>query len=58
MPRRPGILLILLASGLCDSYQVAANAAFVHAIPDAMRGQAFGLARGGMQVGRGTANIP
>jgi predicted MFS family arabinose efflux permease len=57
---RPGLLLILVilfASGLCDSYQVQANASFVAAVPDSMRGQAFGMAMGGMQLGQGTAMV-
>lgn len=56
-PGLAGILLILLASGLCDSYQVGANAAFVAAVPDARRSQAFGLAIAGMQLGQGAAMI-
>ncbi len=56
-PGLPGILVILFASGLCDSYQVQANAAFVAAVPDSQRGQAFGLALGGMQVGQGAAML-
>jgi MFS family permease len=56
-PGLAGLLLILLASGLCDSYQVGANAAFVAAVPDARRGQAFGLAIGGMQLGQGAVMI-
>ena len=56
-PGLAGILVILLASGLCDSYQVGANAAFVAAVPDARRSQAFGLAIGGMQLGQGAAMI-
>jgi predicted MFS family arabinose efflux permease len=56
-PGLAGILVILLASGLCDSYQVGANAAFVAAVPDARRSQAFGLAIGGMQLGQGLAMI-
>jgi hypothetical protein len=47
----------LLASGLCDSYQVGANAAFVAAVPDERRGQAFGLAIAGMQLGQGAAMV-
>jgi MFS family permease len=46
-------LLILIASGACASYQLAANAAFVAAVPPQRRGQAFGLANGGMQVTQG-----
>jgi predicted MFS family arabinose efflux permease len=56
-PGLPGILVILFASGLCDAYQVQANAAFVAAVPDSQRGQAFGLALGGMQVGQGAAML-
>jgi len=46
-------LLIIAGSGACASYQLAANAAFVSAVPPARRGQAFGLANGGMQVCQG-----
>jgi MFS family permease len=56
-PGLAGILVILLASGLCDSYQVGANAAFVAAVPDERRSQAFGLAIAGMQLGQGAAMI-
>ena len=54
---RPGLagsLLILLVSGLLSCYQTAANAAFVTAVPPEQRGQAFGLAQGGMNLGQGT----
>jgi MFS family permease len=50
-------LLILFASGLCASYQLAANAAFVSAVPQERRSQAFGLAQGGMSLGQGTVMI-
>jgi MFS family permease len=53
---RPGLigaLLIIAGSGACASYQLAANAAFVAAVPPQRRGQAFGLANGGMQVTQG-----
>ena len=56
-PGLAGLLVILLAAGLCDSYQVGANAAFVAAVPDARRSQAFGLAMGGMQLGQGLVMI-
>jgi MFS family permease len=46
-------LVIIALSGACASYQLAANAAFVSAVPPARRGQAFGLANGGMQVSQG-----
>jgi MFS family permease len=53
---RPGLaaaLVIIAVSGACACYQVAANAAFVSAVPAARRGQAFGLASGGMQISQG-----
>ncbi len=50
-------LLILCASGLCASYQLAANAAFVSAAPQEQRSQAFGLAQGGMSLGQGIVMI-
>lgn len=56
----PGLavsLLILGASGLFASYQLAANAAFVTAAPQEQRSQAFGLAQGGMSLGQGTVMI-
>jgi MFS family permease len=48
-----GALLIIIVSGACASYQLAANAAFVAAVPPERRGQAFGVANGGMQVSQG-----
>ncbi len=49
-----GLSLVLFAvAGACASYQVAANAAFVADVPPGRRGQAFGLANGGMQVLQG-----
>ncbi len=56
-PGLPAILVILAASGACDCYQVAANASFVAAVPPRQRGQAFGLAQAGMNLGQGTAMI-
>jgi predicted MFS family arabinose efflux permease len=56
----PGLivsLMLLVASGLCASYQLAANAAFVGAAPRERRSQAFGLAQGGMSLGQGTVMI-
>jgi MFS family permease len=50
-------LLILVASGLCASYQLAANAAFVSATPQEQRSQAFGLAQGVMSLGQGVVMI-
>jgi hypothetical protein len=46
-------LAVLALSGAGASYQLAANAAFVAAVPPERRGQAFGLANGGMQVFQG-----
>jgi hypothetical protein len=57
---RPGLtvsLMLLVASGLCASYQLAANAAFVGAVRPERRSQAFGLAQGGMSLGQGTVMI-
>jgi MFS family permease len=48
-----GALLIIAVSGACASYQLAANAAFVRVVPPERRGQAFGLANGGMQITQG-----
>jgi MFS family permease len=48
-----GALLVIAGSGACASYQLAANSAFVAAVPQRRRGQAFGLANGGMQVIQG-----
>jgi predicted MFS family arabinose efflux permease len=50
-------LLILVASGLCAAYQLAANAAFVSAAPQEQRSQAFGLAQGAMSLGQGVVMI-
>jgi predicted MFS family arabinose efflux permease len=57
---QPGLLvslLILFASGLFASYQLAANAGFVSAAPPEQRSQAFGLAQGGMSLGQGIVMI-
>jgi MFS family permease len=50
-------LLILIASGLCAAYQLAANAAFVSAAPQEQRSQAFGMAQGAMSLGQGVVMI-
>jgi hypothetical protein len=47
------LLAVIAISGAGASYQLAANAAFVAAVPASRRGQAFGLANGGMQVFQG-----
>jgi MFS family permease len=50
-------LVILVASGLCAAYQLAANAAFVRAAPQEQRSQAFGAAQGAMSLGQGIVMI-
>jgi hypothetical protein len=50
-------LPVLFASGVCASYQIAASAAFVSAVPQHLRGTAFGLAQGGMSLGQGVVMI-
>lgn len=50
-------LVVFAVSGALGAYQVAANAAFIAAIPDGQRGQAFGLASTGLQVSQGAAYI-
>jgi MFS family permease len=52
-PDLPVSLAIFVISGACGCYQLAANAAFVAAVPNDRRSQAFGLANGGMQVSQG-----
>jgi predicted MFS family arabinose efflux permease len=52
-PGLAGTLIVLVVSGGCAAYQLAANSAFVAAVPPERRGQAFGLANGGMQVFQG-----
>ncbi len=52
----PGLgpaLAIIAAAGALSAYQLAANAAFVASVPGNRRGQAFGLANGGINVGQG-----
>jgi MFS family permease len=47
------VLAVLFAAGLFAAFQLAANAAFVAAAPPERRGEAFGLAQGGMSLGQG-----
>ena len=56
-PTLPISLLILFASGLCASYQLAANAAFVSTAPSEQRSQVFGVANGTMTLGQGIVMI-
>jgi hypothetical protein len=46
-------IAIFTVAGAFAGYQIAANAAFVVTVPAERRGQAFGLANGGMQVFQG-----
>lgn len=53
---RPGLWVTVglwALSGLCSAYQLVANAEFVQSVPDAQRGQAFGLARTALIVSQG-----
>lgn len=52
-PGLAGSLCIFAVAGACAAYQLPANAYFVGAVPPQRRGQAFGLANGGMQVSQG-----
>jgi MFS family permease len=56
-PALPLALAILFASGLFDSFQIAASAAFVRAAPSAHRSQVFGIAQAGMSLGQGVAMV-
>lgn len=56
----PGLtvtLIILAVTGFASSYQLPANAAFVAAVPDSRRGQAFGLVQGGIYAFQGLAIV-
>jgi MFS family permease len=47
------VVLLWALSGVGSAYQLAANAAFVAAVPPEGRGQAFGLAQSGILAGQG-----
>ena len=47
-PELPVAVVLLLLSGACGAYQITASATFMRAVPDAHRGQAFGLAGSGL----------
>ncbi len=51
------VLAILAVSGALSCYQLAANAAFVAAVPPAIRGRAFGIVQAGMSLGQGLAMV-
>jgi MFS family permease len=50
-------LVLFAVAGFLGAYQVTANALFMQGVPDARRGQAFGLASTGLQVSQGIAYI-
>jgi predicted MFS family arabinose efflux permease len=53
---RPGVAITVLlwaASGAASGYHMVASAAFVQAVPDAGRGQAFGLASTALKTSQG-----
>ncbi len=52
-PPLAGLIVLWVLSGTACAYQVPANAAFVAAVPDAHRGQAFGLAVTALRVTQG-----
>ncbi|MFD5828732.1 MFS transporter [Lentzea sp. NPDC060358] len=54
---RPGLavsLALFALSGAASAYHLVANTRFVRAVPDASRGQAFGLAVTALRVSQGT----
>jgi len=51
------VLGLLVVAGMGASYQLAANAAFVQAVPAGWRGQAFGLATSGLIAGQGLSVV-
>jgi hypothetical protein len=50
-PRTVVSLVILAASGVAACYQAVVSAAFLRAVPAHHRGQAYGIAQGGMSLG-------
>lgn len=56
-PSLPASLGIFVLAGACGVYQIAANAAFITAVPSNRRAQAFGLANAGLIVGQGIAFV-
>jgi len=52
-PGLAGALVLLALSGLFAAYQVTASATFMELVPDARRGQAYGLARTGLIAAQG-----
>jgi MFS family permease len=56
-PDLAGAMVIFAATGVLSAYQLAANAAFVRALPDRFRGQAFGLVMTGFSLGQSAALV-
>jgi MFS family permease len=57
---RPGLALVVVLfalSGVAGAHQTVAAAAFIQAVPDAQRGQAYGLATTSMRVSQGLAVV-
>ncbi|HEX5119328.1 MAG TPA: MFS transporter [Pseudonocardiaceae bacterium] len=52
-PNLVGTLIVLALSGAAASHQTVAAAAFVSAVPDSSRGQAYGLANTSIRVAQG-----
>jgi MFS family permease len=53
VPGAAGPLVLITLSGVAGAHQTVAAAAFVQAVPDAQRGQAYGLASTAMRVAQG-----
>ncbi|HEY3956486.1 MAG TPA: MFS transporter [Streptosporangiaceae bacterium] len=56
-PDLAATMTIFAATGVLSAYQLAANAAFVRALPDRFRGQAFGLVMTGFSLGQSAALV-
>lgn len=57
---RPGLVVTVVlwtASGVASAYHLVASAAFVRAVPDSGRGQAFGLAVTALRVSQGAGIV-
>jgi MFS family permease len=50
-------MIIFATTGALSAYQLAANSAFVRALPDRLRGQAFGLVMTGFSVGQSASLV-
>jgi MFS family permease len=56
-PPLPVAMALLFVSGLCAAYQVIASTTFMRLVPDAERGQAFGLAGSGLIAVQGVGLV-